>query len=44
MVHHTIMKRYRCVSPEPRRRQVRNIAILPDRQFLDAQWDGEFAA
>ena len=36
------LKRYLCVSLEPRRRQVRNIVILPYRQFLDALWDGEF--
>ena len=37
------LKRYLCVSLEPRRREVRNISILPYRAFLEALWDGEFS-
>ena len=37
------LKRYLCVSLEPRRREVQNISILPYRAFLDALWDGEFS-
>jgi uncharacterized protein len=36
------LKRYLCVSLEPRRRQVEGVVILPCRQFLEALWDGEF--
>ena len=36
------LKRYLCVSLEPRRRQVEGVVILPYRQFLQALWDGEF--
>jgi len=38
------LKRYLCVSLEPRRRQVEGIRILPYRQFLDALWSGEFSS
>jgi predicted AAA+ superfamily ATPase len=34
------LKRYLCVSLEPRRRQVEGVVILPYRQFLEALWDG----
>ncbi len=37
------LKRYVCVSLEPRRRRVDNITILPYRQFLESLWSGEFA-
>jgi len=33
------LKRYICVSLEPRRRKVSNIDILPYREFLDLLWD-----
>jgi predicted AAA+ superfamily ATPase len=36
------LKRYLCVSLEPRRRRAANVAILPYRQFLEALWSGEF--
>jgi len=36
------LKRYLCVSLEPRRRQIEGVVILPYRQFLEALWDGEF--
>jgi len=38
------LKRYLCVSLEPRLRRVGGVTILPFRQFLDALWDGEFSA
>jgi predicted AAA+ superfamily ATPase len=37
------LKRYLCVSLEPRPRRVEGISILPYRQFLDALWAGEFS-
>jgi hypothetical protein len=36
------MKRYLCVSLEPRRRKVGNIEILPYKEFLDLLWDEAF--
>jgi predicted AAA+ superfamily ATPase len=33
------LKRYICVSLEPRKRRVGNIDILPYREFLDLLWD-----
>lgn len=38
------LKRYLCVSLEPRRRRVEGISILPYRAFLDALWTGELSA
>lgn len=35
------LKRYLCVSLEPRARRVGDIQLLPYREFLDALWDGE---
>ena len=37
------LRRYLCVSLEPRTRTVEGITILPYRRFLDALWDGEYA-
>lgn len=37
-----ILKRYVCVSMEPRRRKVENIDILPYKEFLDLLWDKVF--
>lgn len=37
------LKRYLCVSLEPRGRRVEGISIIPYRQFLDALWTGEFS-
>lgn len=34
------LKRYLCVTLEPRRRQVGRITLLPWREFLEALWDG----
>jgi predicted AAA+ superfamily ATPase len=36
------LKRYLCVSLEPRTRKIGNISILPFQVFLDALWNGEF--
>ena len=33
------LKRYLCVSMEPRRRKVGNIDILPYKDFLDLLWE-----
>ena len=38
------LKRYLCVSLEPRRRQVGEVIVLPYRQFLEALWSGQYAA
>ena len=38
------LKRYVCVSLEPRPRRVNDVTVLPWRQFLDALWTGEFSA
>jgi predicted AAA+ superfamily ATPase len=37
------LKRYICVSLEPRRRKVGNVIILPYRDFLDSLWTGEYS-
>lgn len=36
------LKRYLCVSLEPRRRRVGDVTILPYRAFLKALWSGEY--
>jgi predicted AAA+ superfamily ATPase len=36
------LKRYLCVSLEPRRRQVGEVTVLPWRQFLDDLWRGRY--
>lgn len=36
------LKRYICVSLEPRARQVSGTSILPYRAFLDGLWDGKY--
>ncbi|MBI1873253.1 MAG: ATP-binding protein [Acidobacteria bacterium] len=36
------LKRYLCVSLEPRARRVGAVTILPFRHFLDALWSGEY--
>ena len=38
------LKRYLCVSLEPRRRQVGGVIVLPYRQFLEALWGGQYDA
>lgn len=37
------LKRYICVSMEPRRRKVGGIDILPYKEFLDLLWDNAFS-
>jgi predicted AAA+ superfamily ATPase len=36
------LKRYLCVSLEPRLRQFGNVTVLPYRAFLDALWSGAY--
>jgi predicted AAA+ superfamily ATPase len=36
------LRRYLCVSLEPRRRKMGGVIILPFREFLDELWNGEF--
>ena len=36
------LKRYLCVSLEPRRRQVGEVTVLPWRQFLEDLWRGRY--
>lgn len=37
------LKRYLCVSLEPRMRKFEGITILPLREFLDALWSGKYS-
>ena len=37
------LKRYLCVSLEPRRRNLGNLTILPFREFLEALWSREYS-
>ena len=37
------LKRYLCVSLEPRRRKMGQIQILPFTEFLDALWNGDYS-
>jgi len=37
------LKRYLCVSLEPRRRQLEHITVLPYQEFLEALWAGQFS-
>jgi predicted AAA+ superfamily ATPase len=37
------LKRYLCVSLEPRRREVESVSILPYAEFLQALWSGEYS-
>jgi predicted AAA+ superfamily ATPase len=36
------VKRFICVSLEPRRRSLEGVTVLPYREFLDALWSGEY--
>ncbi len=36
------LKRYLCVSLEPRIRRVGNVVILPYKEFLETLWNGEY--
>jgi hypothetical protein len=38
------LKRYLCVSLEPRRRNLENLTILPLREFLEALWSREYSS
>jgi predicted AAA+ superfamily ATPase len=38
------LKRYLCVSLEPRRRTLENLIILPLREFLEALWSREYSS
>jgi predicted AAA+ superfamily ATPase len=38
------LKRYLCVSLEPRRRNLENVTILPLREFLEALWGREYSS
>lgn len=38
------LKRYLCVSLEPRRRNLENLTILPFREFLEALWSAEYSS
>jgi predicted AAA+ superfamily ATPase len=37
------LKRYLCVSLEPRRRNLENLTILPFREFLDSLWSRKYS-
>ena len=36
------LKRYLCVSLEPRARKIGDVTVLPYRTFLKALWSGEY--
>jgi predicted AAA+ superfamily ATPase len=38
------LKRYLCVSLEPRRRNMGNVTILPLREFLEALWSHDYSS
>lgn len=37
------LKRYLCVSLEPRRRRLENVEVLPYKDFLKALWNGAYS-
>lgn len=37
------LKRYLCVSLEPRRRRLEDVMVLPYKDFLEALWNGEYS-
>ncbi len=37
------LKRYLCVSLEPRRRRLEDMMVLPYKDFLEALWNGEYS-
>ena len=37
------LKRYLCVSLEPRRRNLENVTILPLREFLESLWSRKYS-
>jgi predicted AAA+ superfamily ATPase len=38
------LKRYLCVSLEPRKRNLENVTVLPYRDFLEALWSREYSS
>ena len=42
LAEETRLKRYLCVSMEPRARKIDNLTVLPYRTFLKALWSGEY--
>ena len=38
------LKRYLCVSLEPRKRNLQNVTVLPYRDFLEALWSREYSS
>ncbi|SPD76405.1 conserved hypothetical protein [uncultured Desulfobacterium sp.] len=42
LAEENLLKRYLCVSLEPRRRILNNLTILPLREFLEALWNREY--
>ena len=42
LVEEKKLKRYLCVSLEPRRRRFEEVMVLPYRDFLEALWNGEY--
>jgi predicted AAA+ superfamily ATPase len=43
LAEETILKRYLCVSLEPRMRRIGVVTVLPYKEFLDNLWDGNFS-
>jgi hypothetical protein len=37
------LKRYLCVSMEPRRRRIGDVIVLPYKEFLEELWGGRYA-
>jgi len=37
------LKRYLCVSLEPRMRKIEEVTVLPYKEFLEALWNGEYS-
>ena len=37
------LKRYLCVSLEPRRRRIEDITVLPYKDFLESLWNGQYS-
>ncbi|MBM4351816.1 MAG: ATP-binding protein [Deltaproteobacteria bacterium] len=37
------LKRYLCVSLEPRMRKIGDVTVLPYKEFLEALWNGEYS-
>jgi predicted AAA+ superfamily ATPase len=37
------LKRYLCVSLEPRARKIEGVSVLPLSEFLEMLWSGEYA-